>query len=228
MKSIFDYTMATKICTICNRTLLKDKFSDRISFCLDCYNERRRKKKPNNDKEYTQLESSNELTPDDTSSSSDDSDSSAQDDSDSNDQQYVYVMRSEFNKNNIFKIGMHIGDIDKLKNEYRTIVGDIEIIRFNLVDNAREHIRMIYNILDEYRLNNLKKWFKIDKNHLLNVFDDYFDKIEDSILNVFRRKVISFHNNVMKRDIDLTNIKNGLTLLVTTFLRLNVKQSSIS
>jgi hypothetical protein len=101
-------------------------------------------------------------------------------------QGYVYVLSNEcFNSvgsNDIFKIGYTTRDpetrVKELSNT--SVFADFHIVLCKKVDNCKKVENILHTLLNKYRINNGKEFFKVDLNILKVIFDalegDYYEE----------------------------------------------------
>ena len=98
-------------------------------------------------------------------------------------QGYVYVLSNEcFNSDDIFKIGYTTRDPDTRVKELSntSVFADFHIVLCKKVDNCKKVENILHTLLNKYRINNGKEFFKVDLNILKVIFDalegDYYEE----------------------------------------------------
>lgn len=86
---------------------------------------------------------------------------------------HVYLLTSGIFDNQRFKIGIHTGDLSKLKSRYKTYFGDdVEVIRFIRTKNSIVHEKNLHQILSEHRYQDTE-WFILKRDEIAGIFDKY-------------------------------------------------------
>ena len=211
----------SKVCSICHQEKSLNDYNKRFLFCKTCQYERKRKRaipdeiiSSSVDEEIVELSSDHEYGYEDDVPIEDSIENigiskylELQSEIESElahkpklgvklPQQYVYILRSDLYKENLFKIGKHTGSKDKLRNRYHTASGDIEILRFIPVIDAHKHEKALHEILNKYRHKNLE-WFEIARDDLMVIVDDYFDDLDGSYVTIFKRRLNSLFKRVI-------------------------------
>jgi hypothetical protein len=100
-------------------------------------------------------------------------------------QGYVYVMSNQCFDNDIFKIGYTTREpatrVKELSNT--SVFADFHIVLCKKVDNCKKIEECLHTILNKYRINKSREFFKINLNIVKVIFDalegDYINKIEN-------------------------------------------------
>lgn len=88
---------------------------------------------------------------------------------------YVYLITCPiFKKENRYKIGMHTGDINKLRNRYVTAFPDFIVERFWKITNPNAHEKALHHKCRIFR-HNKSEWFK--SVEIPKMFDEYVSDI---------------------------------------------------
>lgn len=112
--------------------------------------------------------------------------------------EYLYVLSSPDNEDNSkYKVGKHVGDINKLIARYKTFLVVVRVFRFVRINkNLQKHETAVHKLLKEFRISS-SEWYQIDRQKLLDIFDNYIDKIRYGYSNEFINSVLKLHSIVM-------------------------------
>lgn len=130
---------------------------------------------------------------------------------------YVYVLSNEcFNSDDIFKIGYTTRDpatrVKELSNT--SVFADFHIVLCKKVDNCKKVENILHTLLNKYRINNGKEFFKVNFNIVKVIFDslegdfvDYNERNNEKKITVFDEWTLG---HMFKKIGDIVNIKHKI------------------
>jgi len=173
-----------KKCRTCSEIKISTSFSHNRGVCKPCRsihqsakNRQKRQERATPPPENAEII---DLTSDsDTSDDFDEFNDSNSSEHDDTPNESVYLLTSTTMKLvNRFKVGKHTGTKKKLISRYKTYFPDVEILRMVPVKNSSKHEKIVHQLLEKYRFKT-SEWFDIGEHSIINIFDDYFDLIND-------------------------------------------------
>lgn len=117
-------------------------------------------------------------------------------------QQRVYIVTNpQYKKDNLYKIGFHTGTKKDLEKRCHTLLMNMEIVRFTNSLNNKQDEKELHDLFKEYREPNYE-WFKIERQELLEKYDNYFKNkttiIDVDILSELQHRICNLEEQNIK------------------------------